>query len=595
MRIATIPAAVAMAFSAGAFAAPTVYFKTPTSGKTLSGSISGTSCAVTGSRISRVVFYLDSTQLNTDGNASNGLNCQLDTTKFSNGSHVIRAVAYDSGGATQSAQVSVTIQNGTSTPPPASSTAPTLSFQMPAEGGALSGNVQGPPNCTVTGDNLAKVEFFLNGTLTNTDGNLSNGLGCWIDTTKYANGSYTLKATGYNSAGASVSATRAIQIQNGSSTPTNKAPTVSLTAPAAGATLSGTVNGTGCVASASDDKAVARVEFALGTTALASDASSPYQCLIDTTKFANGSYNLMAKAVDADGASATATRTVSVQNSTSTPPPTGGAIDAADIIGKAPQALPFTQHSGYSTQVIGQYVSAPSIPESGIHGSTLSNGETLRLGKATDPVNSVRKALAFQLSPNDPSTSGSKRAEISFGQNIEMNKVYWTAFSVFVNDWGTLSSSDAGLFGTQLHSGDNSRGLSPSFGLYTAGNGRNFQVHARHSTSSSPSPSNSVTAKYAERPIPFGRWVDFVFKFRQSTSGGGYLQVWQDGAQIVNHQGNLGFNTPGYKDYMKFGYYNWSSAFSSTRKVLVRSPVIVADPTGSKYKPEDLRAYVNAQ
>lgn len=596
MRIATIPAAVAMAFSAGALAAPTVSFTTPTSGKTLSGSISGASCTVTGSRISRVVFYLDSTQLNTDGNAGNGLSCSLDTTRFSNGSHVLRAVAYDSSNVSRSTQVNVTIRNGTSTPPPTGGTAPTLSFQLPAEGGALSGNVQGPPKCVVTGANLAKVEFYLNGTLTNTDGNLTNGLGCWIDTTKYVNGSYTLKAIGYNSAGASVTATRAIQIQNGSSTPTNQTPSVSLTTPPAGATLSGTVSGAGCAATASDDKAVMRVEFALGSTALASAASSPYQCAIDTTKFANGSYNLTAKAVDAEGASATATRTVSVQNSTSTPPPAGGAIDAADIIGKAPQSLPFSQHSGYSTQVIGQYVSAPLIPESGIHGATLSNGETLRLGKVTDPVNSVRKALAFQLTPSDPSTSGSKRAEISFNPNIEMGKTYWAALSVFVHDWGTLSSGDAGLFGTQLHSGNNSLGLSPSFGLYTSGNGRNFQVHARYSTSSSPGSGTSVTVKSPERPIPFGRWADYVFKFKQSTSGDGFMQVWMDGQLIVDYRGSLGFNTPGYKDYMKFGYYNWSgSSFASGRKVLLRSPVIVADPSGSKYKPEDLRAYVNAQ
>jgi hypothetical protein len=43
---------------------------------------------------------------------------------------------------------------------------------------------------------------------------------------------------------------------------------------------------------------------------------------------------------------------------------------------------------------------------------------------------------------------------------------------------------------------------------------------------------------------------------------------------------------------MKFGYYNWTSAFNSPRKVLLRSPVTVNDPTGSKYSLEDLRAYL---
>jgi hypothetical protein len=64
-----------------------------------------------------------------------------------------------------------------------------------------------------------------------------------------------------------------------------------------------------------------------------------------------------------------------------------------------------------------------------------------------------------------------------------------------------------------------------------------------------------------------------------------------DGNLIVDHQGNLGFNTPGYLDYVKWGYYNWSgSGFSTTsRKVRLRNPTIVADPTGSKYTAADVR------
>src|SRR5215213_8499352 len=161
-----------------------------------------------------------------------------------------------------------------------------------------------------------------------------------------------------------------------------------------------------------------------------------------------------------------------------------------------------------------------------------------------------------------------------------MNKTYWTAFSVFVRDWGTLSSGDAALFGTQLHSGDDSSGYSPAFGLYTTNSGRNFQVQVRSAAS-------STTLRYADRPIPFGRWVDVVMKFKQNTSGAGFLQVWYDGEQVVNHTGNLGFPVNA-KDYFKFGYYNWSS-FSSTRKVMLRSPIVVADPTGSKYSASTLR------
>jgi hypothetical protein len=236
--------------------------------------------------------------------------------------------------------------------------------------------------------------------------------------------------------------------------------------------------------------------------------------------------------------------------------------------------------------VLGKHPAVASIPESGIHGAPLPNGETLRLGKAADPADARRKVFAFQLAPDDPSTSGSKRAEISFGPNVEHGKVYWAAFGVYVYDWGPVASKDAGLFGIQLHSGDNSRNLSPSFGIYTVG-GRTFRIEVRASASPEPRASNSLTRRYAEQPIAFERWMSFVFRFRESAGGDGFLQVWLDGRPIVDHRGALGFSTPGYKDYFKFGYYNWSRTFSSPRKVLVRSPLIVADPTGDKYRAED--------
>jgi hypothetical protein len=269
-------------------------------------------------------------------------------------------------------------------------------------------------------------------------------------------------------------------------------------------------------------------------------------------------------------------------------------IAASDFLGAASAQLPFSRQSGYTAQVLGTYTRAGSIPESGIHGPVLLNGETLRFGKVPDPSNPLLKALSFQVHLDDLLTSNGKRSELSFGRDIEMNKVYWVALGVYVYDWGMLSSEDAALFGTQLHPGDHSLRLSPVFGLYTTGAGRKFKVRARWSTSAQPARSNATGANYAERELPFGRWMDFVFKFRLNTAGEGFLQVWMDGDRIVNHRGNLGFNTPGSNDYVKFGYYNWTSAMSSARKILLRSPTLVADPSGDKYSAEQLRVCLTA-
>jgi hypothetical protein len=277
--------------------------------------------------------------------------------------------------------------------------------------------------------------------------------------------------------------------------------------------------------------------------------------------------------------------------------PTPPGIDPADIVIHASAEHPFAQQRGYTVQVINTYIPASSVlEEGGVCGPRLlPNGEVLRFGKVPDPVNSERQALLFQVHRGDPATSGGKRVELAAAKNIEMNKVYWIAFSAYVYDWGTLPKRDKALFGCQVHQGKSGLEVGgPTIGLFTSQDGRFFRVQARYSESSTPKESNSVWVRCAEYPIPFGRWADFVFKVKHNTSGNGFLQAWMDGNEIANHQGSVGYNT-GVNDYIKFGYYNWSgSAMNPTpRKLLLRSPVLIRDPSdGSHYKLDQLRAYV---
>src|SRR4051812_41539534 len=74
------------------------WFKAPIANATVSGILSpGSTCYVnaTGS-VSKVTFSLDSTVLNADSTPSDGMQCSLDTTKFPNGAHALKAVATDS-------------------------------------------------------------------------------------------------------------------------------------------------------------------------------------------------------------------------------------------------------------------------------------------------------------------------------------------------------------------------------------------------------------------------------------------------------------------------------------------------------------------
>lgn len=80
--------------------------------------------------------------------------------------------------------------------------------------------------------------------------------------------------------------------------PDTTAPVVSVTTPSQGAQLSGT---TSIAASASDDREVTKVEIYKNGTLFATDTSSPYSFAWDTTKDANGTYTLQAKAYDSTG------------------------------------------------------------------------------------------------------------------------------------------------------------------------------------------------------------------------------------------------------------------------------------------------------
>ena len=105
--------------------------------------------------------------------------------------------------------------------------------------------------------------------------------------------------------------------------PDTTAPTVDISAPAAGATVAATVS---VGANASDGVGVVGVQFLLdGAPLNAEDTTAPYATSWDTTTAANGSHQLSARARDAAGNSTTsAARAVTVANTA--PPATTGLV-----------------------------------------------------------------------------------------------------------------------------------------------------------------------------------------------------------------------------------------------------------------------------
>lgn len=125
----------------------------------------------------------------------------------------------------------------------------------------------------------------------------------------------------------------------------NQAPTISLTAPANGSTVSGTVAVTASAADA--DGSVAKVTFTLPGGATVVDTTAPYSANWDTTTLANGSYSVSAVATDNMGAaSAAASRTVTVSNGT-----TGTCVSGTFSATGLPLSIPDNNTTGITSNL----------------------------------------------------------------------------------------------------------------------------------------------------------------------------------------------------------------------------------------------------
>jgi hypothetical protein len=194
-------------------------------------------------------------------------------------------------------------------------TAPAVTITTPA-----AGTVSGTINVTATAsDNIGVVgvQFLLNGVNLGTEDTASPYSVSW-NTTTAANGTYTLTAKARDAAGNSTTSAGVVVTVN--NVPDTQAPTVSITAPAAG-NISGTVSVT---ASAADNIGVAGVQFLLNGVNLGTEVlTAPYSVSWNTTTVTNGTYTLTAKARDAAGNSTTSADViVTVNNVPDTQVPT---------------------------------------------------------------------------------------------------------------------------------------------------------------------------------------------------------------------------------------------------------------------------------
>ncbi|HXU13110.1 MAG TPA: Ig-like domain-containing protein, partial [Candidatus Binatia bacterium] len=248
----------------------------PTQGATVSGTITvSANVSPLGVLVGGVQFKVDGANIGAE-DTSSPYSIPWNTTTKSNGSHTLTAVGKNALGiAFVSSPVTVTVSNA----PPPDTTPPTVSITSPASGATVSGtttvSASASDNVGVSG-----VQFFVDGSAVGAEDTTSPYSVAW-NTTTVANGSHSLTARARDAAGNQKTSTAVTVTVSNAPPPDTTPPTVSITSPASGATVSGT---TTVSASASDNVGVSGVQFFVDGSAVGSeDTASPYSVSWNTT------------------------------------------------------------------------------------------------------------------------------------------------------------------------------------------------------------------------------------------------------------------------------------------------------------------------
>ncbi len=372
---------------------PSVAITAPANGATVASTVTVSANASDNVGVAGVQFYVDGATLGAEDTAS-PYSVSWDTTRAANGSHTLTAIARDAAGnRTTSAAVNVTVSNAAPAESPYYGTPFTVpgsfnavDFDKGGEGVAYHDNTPGNQGgfyrttedvdiinpspgvyvvnnfetsewlnytINVTASGTYKIEAQVSSMFSTSqfhvsiDGVDKTGLitapntGLWTtfqwvgkDGISLTAGQHILRIT----ADLQYFNFEAMRITASTPPPDTTPPTVAITAPANGATVSATVT---VSANASDNVGVAGVQFYVdGATLGAEDTAGPYSVSWDTTSAANGSHTLTAIARDAAGnrtTSATVTVTVSNTIPDTTPPtvaitaPANGATVSATV------------------------------------------------------------------------------------------------------------------------------------------------------------------------------------------------------------------------------------------------------------------------
>jgi Bacterial Ig domain len=284
---------------------PSVTFTSPTTNQTVSGTVNLTANPTDDHGIQKVDFKVGSTLIGTDTSSAGGWTVPWNTANgsFPDGGYSVTATATDTANQIGTATINVNVDNVDA--PPA------VAITNPSNNATVSGTVSVTANPT-DDRGITKVDFFVGATLIGTDTSATGGWTVpWNTTSGYPDSGspYTVTATATDTGTHTASASISVNVDN-----VDDAPTVALTSPTEGQTVSGASSALS--ATAGDDRGVTKVEFKVDSTLVATDttAGDGYTGTWNTTSFTSGPHTVSAIATDSGNHTTTDTKNVTVDN-----------------------------------------------------------------------------------------------------------------------------------------------------------------------------------------------------------------------------------------------------------------------------------------
>jgi hypothetical protein len=281
---------------------PSVSITFPSEGTTVSGTVMVSAAASDNAAVAGVQFLMDGNNLGVEDTVA-PYAISFSANSFSAGAHVLTARARDTSNNTA---LSANRNIVTALP---DTTFPSVSMTAPAQATTITGTTLASADAS---DNIGVVgvQFRMDGANLSAE-DTAAPYEISFDANAFTSGAHILTAAARDAAGnVTVSANRNITIN---APPDTTFPTISITAPAEGTSVSTTATVT---ATAADNVGVVGVQFLIdGANLGAEDTSSPYSISLNPTLYAAGAHVLTASARDAAGnATLSAIRNITIVN-----------------------------------------------------------------------------------------------------------------------------------------------------------------------------------------------------------------------------------------------------------------------------------------